>query len=38
MHSSVHASENLLFLTLLQLIVLIAAARAGYAIPVGVEA
>jgi Kef-type K+ transport system membrane component KefB len=29
MHSSVHASENLLFLTLLQLIVMIAAARIG---------
>src|SRR3569833_1905210 len=29
MHSSVHASENLLFLTLLQLIVMILAARLG---------
>ncbi len=29
MHSSVHATENLLFVTLLQLIVMIAAARAG---------
>jgi len=29
MHSSVHATENLLFITLLQLIVMIAAARAG---------
>src|SRR3974390_2052698 len=29
MHSSVHATENLLFLILLQLIVVIAAARAG---------
>jgi Kef-type K+ transport system membrane component KefB len=29
MHSSVHATENLLFLTLLQLIVMIVAARAG---------
>jgi Kef-type K+ transport system membrane component KefB len=29
MHSSVHQTENLLFLTLLQLIVMIAAARAG---------
>lgn len=29
MHSSVHATENLLFLTLLQLIVMIAAARIG---------
>ena len=29
MHSSVHATENLLFTTLLQLIVMIAAARAG---------
>jgi hypothetical protein len=38
MHSSGHASENLLFLTPLQLIVMIAAACAGYVIPVGVEA
>ena len=50
MHSSVHATENLLFVILLQLIVMIAAARlgnrllrkllpgAGYVIPVGVEA
>jgi hypothetical protein len=38
MHSSVHASENLLFLMPLQLIVIIAAAHAGYAILVGVEA
>jgi hypothetical protein len=38
MHSSGHASENLLFLTPLQLIVMNAAARAGYAIPVGVKA
>jgi hypothetical protein len=45
-NSSVHQTENLLFLTLLQLIVMIAAARAGnqllrragYAIPAGVEA
>jgi len=29
MHSSVHATENLLFITLLQLIVMIAAARVG---------
>jgi Kef-type K+ transport system membrane component KefB len=29
MHSSVHQTENLLFVTLLQLIVMIAAARAG---------
>jgi Kef-type K+ transport system membrane component KefB len=29
MHSSVHATENLLFITLLQLMVMIAAARAG---------
>ncbi len=29
MHSSVHQTENLLFITLLQLIVMIAAARAG---------
>src|SRR6202789_823747 len=29
MHSSVHATENLLFITLLQLIVMIAAARMG---------
>ena len=29
MHSSVHATENLLFLTLLQLIVMVLAARAG---------
>ncbi len=29
MHSSVHQTENLLFVTLLQLIVMMAAARAG---------
>jgi hypothetical protein len=34
MHSSVHATENLLFITLLQLIV----RNIGQAIPVGVEA
>jgi hypothetical protein len=36
MHSSVRATENLLFLTFLPPIVMIAAA--GYAIPVGVAA
>jgi hypothetical protein len=38
MHSSVHQTERLLFNILLQLIVMIAAARAGYVIPEGVEA
>jgi len=35
MHSSVHATENLLFVTLLQLIVMILAARAGNRISKG---
>jgi hypothetical protein len=36
MHSSVHATENLVFLTIPQVIVMIVAAGGGSAIPVGV--
>lgn len=38
MRSSVHTTENMLCITLLQLRVMMSVARAGYVIPVGVEA
>jgi hypothetical protein len=38
LQSSVHTTENLLFITLLQLLAMMSVPRAGYVITVGVEA